>query len=46
MIEFCVTIEYYGNNRGNIKKVRPTANFATDKGVKLCRIWRTHNFLR
>ena len=37
MIEFCVTIEYYGNNRGNIK-VGPTVNFATDKGVKLCKI--------
>ena len=38
MIEFCVAIEYYGNNRGNIKKVDPTVNFTMDKGVKLCKI--------
>lgn len=30
MIEFCVMIEYYGNNRGNIK------NLTMDKGVKQC----------
>lgn len=31
MIEFCAAIEYYGNNRGNIKQTM-------DKGVKQCRI--------
>ena len=36
MIEFCVSIEYYGNNRG--KKVDPAVNFTMDEGVKLCRI--------
>ena len=38
MIEFCAAIEYYGNNRGNIKKVGSNVNFTMDKGVKLCRI--------
>ena len=38
MIEFCVAIEYYGNNRGNINKVGSKASLTMDKGVKLCRI--------
>ena len=38
MIEFCVAIEYYGNDRGNIKKVGSKVDLTMDKGVKLCRI--------
>ena len=44
MIEFCVAIEYYGNNRGKkransqTRKVGSKANLTMDKGVKLCRI--------
>ena len=42
MIEFCVTIEYYGNNRqqGRHPVLRQQGNnkMTMDKGVKLCRI--------
>lgn len=39
MIEFCVTIEYYGNNRGRISimgvsMIRMGTKMTMDKGVK------------